>query len=79
MEMPGAGVVHGHVIGRHQASMQHARVLGNKSVELMGQQADHLPLGDVNADIVEQRRQQRDVARRAVASLAIRIWRSKQR
>jgi hypothetical protein len=44
------------VIG-HQAGMQHARVFGNKSIQSVGQQANHLPLGDVNTDIVQQDRQ----------------------
>ncbi|WP_255571643.1 hypothetical protein [Ensifer sp. ENS12] len=59
VRMPGAGIVDGDVGGRDKAGMQHSRILGNKAVQSLCQKSNHLALGDVDADIVQQRRQPR--------------------
>ena len=53
--MPRTGVVHAHVIGRHQAHMQYRRILGSQAVNSSGQKPHRLTLRDV--DTVQQGRQ----------------------
>jgi len=55
----GAGVVHGNPAGMRQAGPQHIPRLGDESLVGLGQDAHHLPLGDIQADGLEQFHQAR--------------------
>jgi hypothetical protein len=54
--MAGAGVVHTDPGGGREARLQHRLVLGMEAGVPGGQQPHHLPLGDGDADVLEQRR-----------------------
>jgi hypothetical protein len=45
--VPGASIIHGNPLGRCQAGPQYVAGLGDEGLVALGQDAHHLPLGDV--------------------------------